>query len=224
MEKGKFIVIEGGDGSGKAVQTKLLIDDLKEKNIDVAHYSFPQYETFFGGLVSQYLHGKFGGLDEVPVEIASLLYELDRYQSKDEMFEKLESGIWIASDRWATANLGYQPAKFEDETERWKMYKWIKNSQERLPKPDKILFLDVDVNVAEKLLDTRGNGKHGDGKKDIHESDTVYKVRVQEMLRDVARLEEWEKINCVEFGEMMSIEKIHKLVMEKIENLLPIGL
>ena len=221
MNKGKFIAIDGGDGSGKATQTKLLIDDLEKKEIKIEQFSFPQYDTFFGDLVSKYLQGEFGKLEDVPVETASLLYELDRFQSAPEMFDKLDSGIWIASDRWATANLGYQPAKFEDENERWKFYDWLKDVQKRLPKPDRILFLDVDVITAEKLLDARENGKHGDGKLDIHEANTKYKLRVQEMLKAVATREDWTRINCVEEGKIKSVNEIHALIMDAIDDLLP---
>ncbi|KKU51720.1 MAG: Thymidylate kinase [Candidatus Moranbacteria bacterium GW2011_GWE2_47_10] len=43
MKKGKFIVIDGTDGSGKATQTELLVKRLKKAGHKVKVFDFPQY-------------------------------------------------------------------------------------------------------------------------------------------------------------------------------------
>jgi len=42
--RGRLIVIEGGDGAGKATQTGLLREYLKEQKIPSASITFPQYK------------------------------------------------------------------------------------------------------------------------------------------------------------------------------------
>ena len=52
MFKGLLIVLEGGDGSGKATQSKLLLEFLKAKG-KVSYFDFPQYgKTVFGDLTN----------------------------------------------------------------------------------------------------------------------------------------------------------------------------
>lgn len=58
MEKGKLIVIEGTDCSGKETQSKKLIERLKDENIDTMYYSFPKYDTPTGRIVGLSYLGK----------------------------------------------------------------------------------------------------------------------------------------------------------------------
>ena len=55
MAKGKIIVIEGTDGSGKQVQSKLLYDRLISEGKNVVLQSFPNYESSSSGPVKLYL-------------------------------------------------------------------------------------------------------------------------------------------------------------------------
>ena len=45
--KGKLIVIDGIDGSGKATQTKILVEKLRQQGLAVETLNFPQYENNF---------------------------------------------------------------------------------------------------------------------------------------------------------------------------------
>jgi len=105
-DRGKFIVFEGGDGSGKQTQAKLLVKYLQREEKDVELLTFPQYDTPFGSLVAKYLRGEYGSLESVPPEIPSLLYALDRFQVKDELTTGLASGKWFVADRYTQSNLG----------------------------------------------------------------------------------------------------------------------
>ena len=60
MSKGKLIVLEGLDGSGKATQAKLLAAHLKEQGFSVREITFPNYESDSSALVKMYLSGQFG--------------------------------------------------------------------------------------------------------------------------------------------------------------------
>ena len=53
--KGKIIVIDGMDGTGKATQSKLLYEDLKNRGIKVKLFSFPNYDSDSSYFVTKYL-------------------------------------------------------------------------------------------------------------------------------------------------------------------------
>jgi dTMP kinase len=82
MSKGKLIVLEGLDGSGKATQAKLLEAHLKEQGFSVREITFPNYESDSSALVKMYLAGQFGQHpDDVNAYAASSFYAVDRYAS-----------------------------------------------------------------------------------------------------------------------------------------------
>ena len=57
--RGKLIVTEGLDGSGKATQTERLFAYLQEKGSPVSKVSFPDYDSPSSSLVKMYLAGDF---------------------------------------------------------------------------------------------------------------------------------------------------------------------
>ena len=60
MSKGKLIVLEGLDGSGKATQAKLLAEHLAAQGVPVQKITFPDYASDSSALVKMYLAGQFG--------------------------------------------------------------------------------------------------------------------------------------------------------------------
>jgi dTMP kinase len=113
-----LILIEGTDSSGKSTQSALLMKELQAMGKDVEKVKFPAYDTPFGEMVARYLRGEFGKLNEVPPEVASLLYTIDRYQFKDALFKKLGEGKILVTDRYLQSNIAYQGAKFSGEEKR----------------------------------------------------------------------------------------------------------
>ena len=82
MSKGKLIVIEGLDGSGKATQAKLLAQHLASQGLPVREVTFPDYASDSSALVKMYLAGQFGDKpDDVNAYAASSFYAVDRYAS-----------------------------------------------------------------------------------------------------------------------------------------------
>src|SRR3989344_2308491 len=113
-KKGKIIVIEGGDGSGKATQSKLLIEYLEKNSIPHAYLDFPNYSSFYGKLVGKFLRGEFGDLDSVSPYLASLTFALDRLSSKDTIENHLKAGKIVVMNRYATSNMAHQGSKIAD--------------------------------------------------------------------------------------------------------------
>ncbi|MBI3366213.1 hypothetical protein HY041_01120 [Candidatus Roizmanbacteria bacterium] len=92
MKKGKLIVIEGNDGSGKATQLGLLLRYFEMKKIPYASFDFPQYgKTFFGDFVGHFLNGKFGHTSRINPYLAMFPYAGDRWQVKD----KIKKNVYI---------------------------------------------------------------------------------------------------------------------------------
>lgn len=80
--RGKLIVIEGLDGSGKATQAKLLCESLEKQGLNVRKVSFPDYDSESSALVKMYLNGEFGNdPNDVNAYAASAFYAVDRYAS-----------------------------------------------------------------------------------------------------------------------------------------------
>ena len=126
MAKGRLVVFEGSDASGKMTQVKMLVEALKEQGIDAKTLDFPTYESPAGEMVSRYLRGELGHLDEIPPEIPSLLYALDRYQYGGQISKDLEAGMFLVANRYTQSNLAYQGAKFRSGHERRRFQKWLR--------------------------------------------------------------------------------------------------
>ena len=115
--RGRLIVIEGLDGSGKATQAKLLAETLAKQGKAVREVSFPDYESDSSALVKMYLAGQFGkDPSDVNAYAASSFYAVDRYASFKRDWGKFynEGGIVIA-DRYTTSNAVHQCSKLPEE-------------------------------------------------------------------------------------------------------------
>lgn len=219
---GKLIVIEGLDGSGKSTQLALLPKGLKEKGFACQTVSFPNYDDDSSALVKMYLSGQFGTKPgDVNAFAASCFYACDRYASFKKDWGKFynEGGI-IVSGRYTTSNAVHQCSKL-DESE-WENYlSWLYDFEYNklgIPKPDKVIFLDMPIEVSQKLLDKR-YGEDG-GHKDIHESDVEYLEKCRKAAYFTAEYSGWTKISCAENGEPRSIEDIAADVLAEVAKIL----
>ncbi len=215
---GKLIVIEGLDGCGKSTQLELLPKALKEKNIDCKSVSFPDYESDSSALVKMYLGGRFGTKPgDVNAYAASVFYSVDRYASYKEVWgEFYESGGTVVSGRYTTSNAIHQTSKLP--REQWEDFlNWLYDFEYNkigIPKPDKVIFLDMPVEVSQKLLSNRYEGD--EEKKDIHESDIEYLNNCRKAAKFTADYSGWTTIPCAKNGEPRSIEDIAADVLEEV--------
>ncbi|GIW64941.1 MAG: hypothetical protein KatS3mg092_0874 [Patescibacteria group bacterium] len=221
-KKGKLIVIDGGDGSGKTVQSQLLIDYLKKENKLVKYFDFPQYyKTFHGRTVAKFLQGEFGKIDEVSPYLASLAYALDRLSVKQEMDYFLKKGGLIICNRYATSSLAHQGAKFKDEKKKKEFLKWLYDLEykiHKIPKEDIVIYLYVPWQIGMELTNKKGLRDYLQGKKDIAESDINHRIASEKMYLELASINKnWVKIDCVENNKLLPPEVIHKKIIEVLK-------
>lgn len=221
-KKGKLIVIDGGDGSGKTVQSQLLIDYLKKENKPVKYFDFPQYyKTFHGRTVAKFLQGEFGKIDEVSPYLASLAYALDRLSVKQEMDYFLKKGGLIICNRYATSSLAHQGAKFKDEKKKKEFLKWLYDLEykiHKIPKEDIVIYLYVPWQIGMELTNKKGLRDYLQGKKDIAEADINHRIVSEKMYLELASINKnWVKIDCVENNKLLPPEIIHKKIIEVLK-------
>lgn len=212
---GKLIVIEGLDGSGKSTQLELLPQNLSAQGIHSQTVSFPDYDSDSSALVKMYLGGAFGKKPEdVNAYAASLFYAVDRYASyKANWGEYYNQNGVIVSGRYTTSNAVHQTSKMPESD--WQGFlDWLYDLEYNkvgIPKPDKVIFLDMPVEVSQKLLSGRYSGD--EAKKDIHESDTAYLEKCRKAAMFTARYSGWTIIPCAKDGKARSIQDISKDIL-----------
>ena len=212
---GKLLVIDGLDGCGKSTQLDLLDQALSARNESYRQISFPDYEQPSSALVKMYLGGDLGGSPAaVNAYAASSFYAVDRYASyKCFWQEDYEAGVPIVAARYTTSNAIHQMTKCPEN--EWDGYlAWLEDYEYRLlglPKPDTVIFLDMPLEVSQKLLAKRYEGD--EGKKDIHERDNAYLVNCRRAALYAAEKLGWIVIPCSKDGEPLPLEVIHQSIL-----------
>lgn len=210
-----FCVIEGLDGCGKSTQIELLEKALCKQNKSFLHIKLPDYESPSSTLVNMYLAGEFGSnATDVNVYAASAFYAVDRYANftlkwRDAYF----AGTDILADRYTTSNAIYQLAKLPKE--QWDAYlDWLSDFEYNkmgIPAPDKVIYLDMPVEISQKLMSNR---YHGDeSKKDVHEKNVAFLNQCREAALYTANKWNWMIIHCVADEKPRTIEDIHSEIM-----------
>jgi len=229
-EKGKFIVFDGLDGSGKNTQTNLLSSRLKELGYQVAKIDFPQYGQKSAGLVEEYLNGKYGTAQEVGAKKASIFYACDRYDASFKIKKWLDNGFVVISDRYVQANIGHQGGKIKDRKKRSEYFKWLYKLEYdffNIPKPDRTFILKTNPEFSLKLAGQTENEEKKikrqlylvNKTQDMHEEDVSHQRDALESFLQVAEEypEEYIIIECIEDERMFSPEVIHNRIWEELE-------
>ena len=221
--KGKLLVLEAGDGSGKATQTKMLRERLVAESRCVRQVEFPDYASPSSALVRMYLGGDFGErASEVNAYAASAFFAVDRYASFQTKWRAdLEAGAIVLADRYTTANMVHQAVKIEDAAEREAFLAWLEDFEYEklaLPRPDLVLFLDMDPAVSRRLIAARAAASGA--ARDIHERDEDYLVRCHRASVNLAARCGWQRIRCSEAGEPLSREAVHEKIYEAVRRIL----
>lgn len=219
---GKLIVIEGLDGSGKSTQTEMLEQNLKNGGVNYRKIKLPDYDSPSSTLVKMYLSGDFGkDADNVNAFAASAFYAVDRYTSFNLDWKKdYENGTLIVADRYATSNSIYQMEKIEKDG--WDSYlDWsadFEYSKLGIPKPDLVIFLDMPVEISQKLMTQRYGGDESE--KDVHENNVQFLKNCREAALYAADKEGWKIIQCSDGENPYPVEVIQNQLIEYIKEVL----
>lgn len=218
MSDYKLVVIEGVDASGKQTQTEKLYDNIKNLGINARKIEFPNYESETSSLVRMYLGGEFGNnAESVNPYTASAFFAVDRVGSiKCIWRDKLNETDVVIADRYVTSNMIHQASKIADVKEKEAFLDWVYDfeyNKLELPKPDLVIFLDMPVEYAQKLMLNRKNKINDSEIKDIHESDINYLKKSYDNAVYVANKYNWHTISCVEDGKIRTIEDISNEIL-----------
>lgn len=230
MERGKIILNEGTDGSGKETQTKLLYDRLKDEGIPIKIMSFPRYNTPTGRIVGECYLGKdlgnggrswFGEPAYVNPIIASLYYAADRKAAAPKIERIINSGNNLILDRWVESNMGHQGGKEKDYDKRSELISLIEKLEYgllELPKPDCINFLYMPTDVAIELRKRRD--KKDQTKPDGHESNISHLRNAEDTYLQLSNSYGWNKIDCTKdrtIATLKTPEEIHEEIYRHVE-------
>lgn len=224
MKKGKIIVIEGIDGSGKATQTHLLHLKLLKKGIKTEILDFPQYKTFFGKLVARYLKNHFG---KISPYLASVLYAANRMEFKEKLLAWLNQGKIVVLNRYVSSNQIHQAAHIDNKTERNKFVNWIGKMEYNvigLPRPDLILFLNVPAEISYKMIEKKDKISRvyiEGSKRDILESDLEHQQRaLKQSFQMLEKYYKWERIDCAKNNKLLPKNEIAGLIWQHVLKLI----
>ena len=211
-DKGKIIVLEGTDCSGKATQSEILLKRLIDEGHKAVALSFPCYDTPTGKIVGGPLLGRkdmgesyFGDeLVTLDPRIASLYYAADRKYNMDKVYDYLNKGYYVILDRYVTSNLANQGGKIKDKDERFYIYQWIDKLEYwllDLPKPDKTIFLHVPYDFSKELKKNRESI-------DAMENSEESMKNAENAYIELSGLYNWNRVECVKENKLRTIEDI----------------
>ncbi|PYU36360.1 MAG: thymidylate kinase [Acidobacteria bacterium] len=219
--RGKFIAIEGIDGSGKRTQIDLLSSALEARGIDHVRYSFPRYESSFGRLVARYLNGEFGRLDTVDAHFSALLYAGDRFEAKGELAAALASGRTVLADRYVGSNLAHQTARVGPQR-REEFLSWLKRLEYGiygLPVEDLVIYLRLPAVEAHRLVGLKTSREYTSLQRDLQEADLKHLEQAALVYDRLATEPNWVTVECFDStaGALLPPEVIHRAVMAAVE-------
>ncbi|MGH9728798.1 MAG: dTMP kinase [Candidatus Acidiferrales bacterium] len=219
--RGKFIALEGIDGSGKRTQLEMLSRALRKRSLAHVTVSFPHYEGFFGRMVARYLNGEFGGLSEVDAHFSALLYAGDRLENKKQLEGNLAQGKMILADRYIGSNLAHQGARVP-RRQLAEFLRWLEQLEYGvygLPREDIVIYLRLPAAKAQAMVGKKSGRGYTRRRHDLQEANLAHLKAAASIYDRLAKRQNWRTIDCVHRSEreMLAPEAIHRQVMEVVE-------
>jgi len=195
---GKLIAVEGIDGSGKRTQVELLTLTLKARGHSVYSTGFPQYDSWFGKMVGQFLNGDLGSLESVDPHFTALLYSGDRFEAKPKLEAALNNGQIVLVDRYVASNLAHQTARVPPE-KRSEFLEWIEQLEYGifgLPRESLILYLRMPPREAQRLVERKSARSYTSARKDLLEASLRHLEEAAVLYDSLSRRTPWATIQC----------------------------
>ena len=220
--RGKFIVFEGIDGSGKRTQLEMLAGALERKGIAYSRIGFPQYGGFFGKLVARFLNGDFGPLDAVDPHFSALLYAGDRLEAKPSIESTLAEGKSLLADRYVGSNLAHQGSRVAKENRR-EFFGWLKQLEYgiyALPAEDMVIYLRVPVAEAYRLIANKAPREYTNLRRDLLEADLGHLDAASRVYDELSQQPHWVRVECFDTGvqAIRSPAAIHEEILAAVES------
>jgi dTMP kinase len=222
--RGILIAVEGIDGSGKRTQVALLEKALANRGYSVYPTDFPQYDSWFGKMVGQFLDGRLGSLESVDPHFTALLYAGDRFEAKPRIEAELKRGSIVLADRYIGSNLAHQTARVPA-GKRAGFLSWIEHLEYGiygLPRESLVLYLRVPPVEAQSLVAQKSARSYTEAQKDLLESSLRHLEDAAQMYDLLSRRPNWATIPCFDEARhaMRSPEEIAAEVFNAVEPLL----
>jgi len=222
VRRGKFIVIEGIDGTGKATQLELLKKFLRKRKTKIKIDSYPHYETsVWGKMAGQLQMGQFGDPSKISPYLSVLPYMIDEYFGGQQIEKWLEKGYLVLADRYFTSGV-HQVGKLEGgEQKRYRRWLWQTGWRELgICRPDLVIVLHLPLKISMELAKGKKQRQYTNGRgRDLVERDVDYQRKsAQEYLRMCRIQKDWVLIRCFSRQEkLMTKEEVHRQVVKILE-------
>jgi dTMP kinase len=206
------VAIEGIDGSGKGTQASRLCETLTREGLSCGLIAFPRYsETAFGRTIARYLNGEFGDLQVAGPHFAALLYAGDRFESLPLIDRERSTRQLVIFDRYVPSNLAHQAAKLS-QSERDSFITWVEAIEYgvyHLPRPDRVIFLDMPVATAQELIARKPSRGYTAKVADLHEGNSSYLAETAKVYRQLAACDStWRVIQCTYEDRLRTADEV----------------
>jgi dTMP kinase len=214
--RGKLIVLEGIDGSGKHTQREVLARAMRERGVAHVTIEFPRYDGFFGRMVAQYLNGEFGTLAQVDAHFSALLFAGDRLENKKQLENFLADGKLVLADRYVASNLAHQGARVAAR-KLAEFLRWLARLEYEvygLPREELVIYLRLPAEKAQKLVSRKDVRSYTRRRRDLQEANLAHLRSATRIFDRLAQQGNWATVDCMEGkSDLRQPGAIHREIM-----------
>lgn len=210
MKNGFFITFEGGEGTGKSTQIKLLEEYLKAKGEDVVSTKEPG-GTDVGLEIRKLL--VCGDKDKFDAIAEALLYFADRHiHLTKKIWPAMENGAIVMSDRFADSTFAYQYWGYNKRVSKETLQQLYKIAVGDF-KPDLTIILDIDPKIG---LERSFNKAKTMDVKELRFEGREFEFH-QNLRKGFLEIAKAEPERCIVLDANKSIEELHKDIVKIVD-------